>query len=150
MEYQQIKDRLAPCGLHCGKCFAFRDGDIANTSKQLKTMLGEFDIYAKRFVDLLNEPIFEKYPEFRKMLDYFSTGGCSGCRNENCKLFKDCKVRACSEQKRVDFCFQCKDFPCGNTGFDQHLNERSVKINKQMKQTGVENYYDQIKDLPRY
>jgi hypothetical protein len=46
MEYEQIKSRLAPCGLHCGKCFAFVYGDIRKNSKGLKESLGEFDIYA--------------------------------------------------------------------------------------------------------
>ncbi|MBN1117239.1 MAG: DUF3795 domain-containing protein [Bacteroidales bacterium] len=150
MEYDFIKTRLAPCGLHCGKCFAFKEGDIAENSQKLKEQLGNFSVYAERFVDMLNKPVFKKYTEFKEMLDYFASGECAGCRNEHCKLFKDCKVRACSEQKGVDFCYQCPDFPCGNTGFDKHLNERSVKINKQMKEIGVVNYYSKIKDEPRY
>lgn len=150
MNYELIKSRLAPCGLHCGKCFAFGKGDIVKNSRALRNDLGEFDIYAKRFVDLLNEPAFEKYPEFKQMLDYFTVAECSGCRNEKCKLFKNCKVRLCSEEKGVDFCFQCPDFPCSNTGFDEHLNERSVNINRRMKKIGVEKYYDEIKDKARY
>lgn len=31
-----IKGRIAPCGLHCGKCFAFADGDISYHSNELK------------------------------------------------------------------------------------------------------------------
>lgn len=119
-------------------------------AKRLRAALGEFDVYAERFVLLLDEPLFKKYPEFKKMLDYFSAGECSGCRKENCRLFKECKVRACSEKKRVDFCFQCQDFPCGNTGFDQHLDERSVRINRRMLREGIESYYNQIKNQPRY
>jgi hypothetical protein len=150
MDYEQIKNRLAPCGLHCGKCFAFIDGDIKDYSKKLLESLGSFDIYASRFVDLLDEPVFGKYPDFKVMLSYFSTVECQGCRKERCKIFKDCKVRDCHEQKQVDFCFQCSDFPCNNTGFDEHLNKRSVDINLKMKETGVEAYYLSIKDKPRY
>jgi len=72
MEYEQIKQRLAPCGLHCGKCFAFVDGDISKNSNQLKDSLGNFDVYAERFVDLIDEPIFRKYPDFKNLLQYFS------------------------------------------------------------------------------
>lgn len=150
MEYDLIRNRLAPCGLHCGKCFAFKDGDIVKNSIQLRKALGNFDVYAERFVELLQEPVFKKYAEFREMLEFFSGTTCSGCRKEKCKLFKNCKVRLCAEQKGVDFCFHCPDFPCGNTGFDEHLNERSVKINRQMARIGVESYYDSIKDQPRY
>jgi hypothetical protein len=150
MDYDLIKSRLAPCGLHCGKCFAFIDGDIKNYSNKLKESLGGFDIYAKRFVDLIDEPIFNKYPDFKELLNYFASVECAGCRKEKCKVFKDCKVRDCHEKREVDFCFQCSDFPCDNTGFDQHLHKRSVDINMRMKEIGVEKYYDEIKDKPRY
>jgi hypothetical protein len=150
MDYNKIKNRLAPCGLHCGKCFAFKNGDIVKNSRELKSNLGDFSIYAQRFVELLDKPVFEKYPDFKEMLDYFACAECSGCRNEVCKLFKNCKVRLCSEEKQVDFCFQCSDFPCDNTGFDKHLNKRSVDINQRMREIGVEKYYYEIKDKPRY
>jgi hypothetical protein len=150
MDYTFIKNRVSPCGLHCGKCYAFVGGDIKNVSIRLKELLGDFDIYAKRFVDLLGEPVFEKYPDFKAMLDYFASVECAGCRNEKCKIFKDCKVRECHEKKEVDFCFQCSEFPCTDTGFDQHLHKRSVEINLKMKEIGVENYYNEIKDKTRY
>ncbi len=150
MDYEQIKSKLAPCGLHCGKCFAFIDGDIKNYSAKLKGSLGDFDIYAKRFVDHLNEPVFNKYQDFKELLDYFSSVECAGCRKEKCKIFKDCKVRNCHEEREVDFCFQCSEFPCDNTGFDENLYKRSVDINLRMKKIGAEKYYNEIKDKPRY
>lgn len=150
MNYEQIKDRLAPCGLHCGKCFAFIDGDIKNLSNKLKIELGKFDVYAERFVDLLDEPVFKNYSVFNELLSHFSKVDCKGCRKENCKLFSNCKVRNCHQNKEVDFCFVCAEFPCGNTGFDENLEKRSVAINKKMKEIGVENYYNEIKDQPRY
>lgn len=150
MELNFIKERIAPCGINCGKCYAYTNGDIAINSRLLKNNLGEFSAYAQRFVNLLDKPIFKKYPDFEEMLDYFSEAECSGCRNEICKLFKNCKVRLCSEEKQVDFCFQCAKFPCGNTGFDEHLNKRHVAINQLMLEIGVEKYYDEIKNKPRY
>lgn len=150
MDYEFIKSRLSPCGLHCGKCFAFVDGDIALCSKELKESLGNFDVYAERFVTLLDEPAFSNYPDFKVLLEIFSRGKCRGCRKEKCILFKNCKVRDCSERKNVDFCFQCDDFPCNETGFDEHLHLRSVEINRRMKDIGVEVYYNEIKDKPRY
>jgi len=150
MDYEQIKQRLAPCGLHCGKCFAFSEGDITGYSNKLKESLGEFDVYANRFVELIGEPVFKKYPDFKEMLHYFSTSKCKGCRQEKCKLFKDCNVRDCHEEMKVDFCFQCTDFPCKSSGFDKHLYERWVNINLRMKEIGIEEYYNEIKDKPRY
>jgi len=150
MENEQIKNRLAPCGLHCAKCFAFSDGDIKKHSHELKESLGNFDIYAQRFVELLDEPVFKKYVYFKEVLTYLASVACKGCRKESCKIFKECKVRVCHVEKKVDFCFQCPEFPCTNTGFDQHLHNRSVDINRRMRAIGVEKYYDEIKDKPRY
>jgi hypothetical protein len=150
MEYEQIKTRLAPCGLHCGKCFAFIDGDIKKLSIGLNESLGKFDVYAQRFVELIDEPILGKYPEFKEVLSFFSSIECKGCREEKCKIFKECKVRDCHVAKKVDFCFQCPEFPCANTGFDQHLQNRFIDINMRMRAIGVEKYYDEIKDKPRY
>ena len=150
MDYEFIKSRLSPCGLHCGKCFAFADGEIAFLSKRLKDSLGNFDIYAERFVSLLNEPVFSKYSDFKAFLSHLSEPKCKGCRKEKCVLFRSCKVRECSEKRNVDFCFQCSDFPCNDSGLDEHLYKRSVGINQKMKEIGVEAYYDEIKDMLRY
>jgi hypothetical protein len=120
----EIKKRIAPCGLHCGKCFAFIDGDIKRSSVELQNAMGNFDDYAKRFVTLLDEPVFNKYDEFKELLDYFAKVECKGCRNESCKLFNACRVRECYAEKGVDFCFQCQNFPCNDTGFDEHLYRR--------------------------
>jgi len=150
MDYEFIKSRLAPCGLHCGKCFAFSEGDISHLSKDLRYSLGNFDVYAERFVNIMNEPLFLKYPAFKEMLEFFSKGKCKGCRKEKCAIFKNCKVKKCSENKAVDFCFECPDFPCENTGFDENLQKRWKEINIKMKEDGVESYYNEIKDKPRY
>lgn len=52
MDYEFIKSRLSPCGLHCGKCFAFSNVSIGK-SKLLKVNLGNFGVYAERFVTML-------------------------------------------------------------------------------------------------
>ena len=150
MDCEFIKSRLAPCGLHCGKCFAFNEGDICQLSADLRRSLGDFDVYAERFVVMLDEPLFAKYSDFKQILNLFSIGKCGGCRKEKCIVFKDCKVRECSENKMVDFCFECPDFPCSNTGFDEHLQKRWRNIGAKIKEVGVEVYYNEIKDKPRY
>lgn len=150
MDYEFIKNRLGPCGIHCGKCFAFVDGEIKHFSSKLKDTLGDFGVYANRFVTLIHEPVFNHYRHFNELLMYFASVECGGCRKERCKIYKDCKVRDCHEEKNVDFCFECPDFPCNHTGFDQHLQKRSIEINLRMKEIGVQEYYNEIKDKSRY
>ena len=124
-----IKKHIAPCGLHCGGCFAFNGGNIQRHS---------------------DEPVFENYQSFKMMLHYFSEAKCNGCREQACALFKSCHVRDCFREKGVDFCFQCTSFPCEQTGFDEHLQKRFISINEKIRKIGIENYYEEIKDVPRY
>lgn len=150
MNDDYIRIRFGPCGLLCEKCFAFADGPIRKTSVQLKDALGNFDVYAERFTALLDEPRFSKYAEFKIILNLFSEGSCRGCRPDGCKLFAGCSVKRCSAGKNVDYCFQCESFPCDNTGFDENLKQRWISIQNRMKETGIENYYNEIKDKSRY
>lgn len=150
MTNEQIKAALAPCGLSCEKCFAHVDGDIRRYSLKLKKKLGNFEIYAKRFETLLDNPIFKKYPDFQEILDYFASENCKGCRNEQCKLFKNCGVRGCYQEKQIDYCFQCEEFPCNKTNFDEHLYNRWVLLNEKIKKTSIEQFYEKTKNRPRY
>lgn len=150
MTTEQIKADIAPCGLNCAKCFAHMDGDIRKHSMQLKEKLGNFDIYAKRFETLIGDPVFERYPEFKEMLDYFAAGNCKGCRNEQCRLFTGCGVRKCHQEKQIDFCYECDEFPCEHTNFDKHLYDRWVQLNEKIRKIGTEEFWDKTKDLPRY
>lgn len=150
MTSPQILETLAPCGLNCQKCFAHVDGDIRKYSLKLKEKLGNFDIYAQRFETLLGNPVFKKYPDFKEMLDFLASENCRGCRHEQCKLFKNCGVRACHQEKDIDYCHQCDDFPCNKTGFDEHLHARWIKLNERIKAVGIDQYYEKTKDQHRY
>lgn len=147
MEYQDILSSLAPCGLDCSKCFASADGELKRLSAKLQEELGAFDGYAERFSAFL--PVFADYPSFKRLLTFFAQGDCSGCRKGTCR-YPDCGVAACYKEKGVDFCFQCDEFPCEKTNFDPDLKRRWRVMNKRMKKMGVETYYQETKDLPRY
>ncbi|MBN2427477.1 MAG: DUF3795 domain-containing protein [Deltaproteobacteria bacterium] len=150
MNDEKILNALAPCGLNCEKCYAHVDGEIRQYSRKLKNKLGNFAAYAEQFATLLDDPIFKKYPDFQAMLDYLAGENCKGCRKENCKLFKNCGVRSCHQGKDVDFCFQCNEFPCDKTNFDVNLQKRWVAINERIRQIGIEKYYAETRDKPRY
>jgi hypothetical protein len=150
MNSDQIKKALAPCGLSCEKCFAHMDGKIRRNSMKLSEALGNFGIYAKRFETLLDDPIFRNYPQFKAMLDYLAAENCRGCRNEQCKLFKECGVHSCHEEKRVDFCYQCEEFPCDRTHFDPPLRQAWVQINEKIRKIGIEQYDAEIRARSRY
>jgi hypothetical protein len=145
-----LKDKFGPCGILCEKCFAFEKGPIRFHAEMLKNNLGEFDNYAKRFVVLLNNPVFAKYPDFKELLNLLASNNCQGCRKQKCHLFKGCKVKDCHHYKNVDFCYQCSEFPCEETGFDDNLKQRWIKINNRIIEIGLEDYYAEVNDKSRY
>jgi hypothetical protein len=99
---------------------------------------------------MLDNPVFKKYPDFKIMLDFLASENCKGCRNENCRLYKRCGVRACHQEKKVDYCFMCDEFPCDNTRFDGQFYEIWVRLNKKIKEKGIESFYESTKDASRY
>lgn len=147
MEYVDILKRLAPCGLDCSKCIACARGEIKEHSRRLKSLLGEFSRYAERFSAFL--PVFRNYPQFDELLAYLCRGDCIGCREGTCK-YPNCGVAPCYDGKGVDFCFQCDEFPCDKTNFDPDLKRRWIQMNGRMKEIGVEAYWEETKDSPRY
>lgn len=125
-----IKKHIAPCGLHCGGCFAFNGGNIQKHSTELIKSLGNFDVYAQRFVTMLDEPVFENYQSFKMMLHYFSEAKCNGCREQACALFKSCHVRDCFREKGVDFVFNVPLSPAnkpGSTNICKNVSSPSTK-----------------------
>jgi len=84
------------------------------------------------------------------MLDYFASEHCKGCRNEQCRMFKTCGVRGCHQEKEMDFCYQCEEFPCDKTNFDENLYKSWVLINEKIKKTDIEQYYEKTRTRPRY
>ncbi len=98
MKYEEIVKILAPCGLNCGKCQAYTEGDIKKHATELKRLLGSFDKYAERFSRFL--PVFNNYPSFKELLDYFVHANCRGCRSGDGK-YPNCGVASCYKQKGV-------------------------------------------------
>jgi hypothetical protein len=150
MKDDHIKEAVAPCGLNCETCFAHVNGDIRRYSGKLKEALGNFEPYARRFETLLDASAFKAYPDFKAMLDYFASENCQGCRNEQCKMFKNCGVRPCHQARQVDYCHQCDDFPCDQTNFDPLMYSNWVRLNEKIKRVGLEEFYAVNRNRPRY
>lgn len=145
---EQIKRHIAPCGLNCSKCLAFDGGEIQRLSRGLAEYLGpNFQGYADRLSAM--NPALAKYGGFRELLDSFASGECSGCRGQEC-LFKACSVPACVREHKIDFCFECEEFPCRKHGMPETLAERWRKNNEIMREKGLEAFYEFVCNAPRY
>lgn len=147
MVTKDIIEILAPCGLNCKKCLAFYKGDIQFHSSRLKESLGSFDRYAERFSTFM--PVFKNYPQFKELLEFFTQGECRGCRSGKC-VKTGCLVPECTRTKGIDFCFQCNEFPCEKSGLDADLHKRWLSMNQRMQEIGIEQYFKESMELPRY
>ena len=116
-------------------------------SLELINLLGSYGRIAKLKEEII--PLFNSYPNFENVLNYFSTVSCSGCRGKNVQCFLNCIAKTCHKEKGVDFCFQCNDYPCQKqiTG---PLGERFKKLGDRMKEIGVVEFYKERVKLPRY
>jgi hypothetical protein len=77
---------IAPCGIYCGDCGAYRVKDDPSLGEALKKFKFNWD----------GVP-------------------CPGCRQAkgNCQFVEDtCETYACIDGRGHDFCFECSDFPC--------------------------------------
>lgn len=78
---------VAPCGIDCGTCELY----MCKDNPQLRAYL-----------------ISKGIPEAKLP--------CAGCRNINgdCPVIVGkCETYICVNEKKVDFCFDCGEFPCG-------------------------------------
>lgn len=149
MHYETLLKILGPCGLNCSKCIAFKSGQIQLHSKALSELLGKnFSTYAETTFKNM-EPAFGRYPAFKEILEFMAKGSCDGCRAGGC-LYKECKLPHCIRHHGVEFCFQCPEYPCDRHGLPNRLEAIWRRNNNLMEETGVEAYFLEIKDKPRY
>ena len=72
------------CGLYCGACGIL----IANEKDNLKELAHKCNCTEEEL-------------------------HCSGCKTEiNSKYCRKCTIKSCAIQKRVEFCFECEEYPC--------------------------------------
>jgi hypothetical protein len=112
---------VAYCGLNCAKC----------------------DIYeAAHGNTKLMEEIVNWFKEERKETVKPEQIKCERCRGPlDVHWSSDCKIMLCAKSKRVQYCFQCSEFPCSilkafaSDGISHH--KKTVENLHRMKQVGM-------------
>jgi len=110
MQYNDILKHLAPCGLDCARCAGYENGEIKQLSLRLIKLLSGYGRLAK--IRANTDPTFAGYPQFKEILFLLSQGSCDGCRSDNSRCPMTCEAKTCHKEKKVDFCFQCDEYPC--------------------------------------
>jgi hypothetical protein len=142
-----VLQAIAPCGLVCHTCAAAKGGIIHQHSQPLLHYLEGFDVFADKLSAF--DPRLKKYAEFREVLELLGEGHCSGCRDGQAKL-PGCGIAPCVQDKGVDFCYECSDFPCAKADFEPLLKDKWLKANERMNEIGPEAYLEETKSKSHY
>lgn len=71
---------------------------------------------------------------------------CHGCRSDKLGIYCNiyCKMRKCAEEKGIDFCSECKDYPCSELKDFQSQMPHRIDLWKsleEIKNNGFEKWY---------
>lgn len=147
MERNEILRLIAPCGLLCYTCDAMKNGVINEAAKRLLSVLESYDAFLESTPGA--RPIAGKYNDFKEVLTYLANVQCNGCREDQC-LNTNCKVAECTKNRKIDFCYECQEFPCAKTGFFGALKEKWIRKNNKIKAAGIEQFFEEEKNIPHY
>ena len=130
------KKLTSPCGIDCFNCELFEDNVTKEMQQRIGTMMG-----------IPPEKVT-----------------CGSCRITGCLLIQgDCKHKSCVDNKGIEFCFECSEFPCNklhpaldradrlphnmkmfnlcrikNVGLEKWAKEESLEIRKRYKEGIIE------------
>jgi hypothetical protein len=145
--YQYVLERLAPCGIDCERCIRYADGRVRRSAAELAVALEGFERMAPKVADRV--PALAEYERFREILGLFAGADCLGCRAGGSQL-SFCAARTCFGEQKIDFCFQCDLYPCDRNQYPENLVQRWRAYNDRMREVGVEQYYQESLEKPRY
>lgn len=121
-----IKKLTSPCGIDCFNCHVFEDNITDETREQLS--------------NALKKPVEEL--------------GCKGCRQQNgCRLqWDECQTLHCIKEKKVEFCFECPEYPCNKLipcSDQAEIYPHNYKMFNLCKisKIGLEKWAEQSKDI---
>lgn len=147
LTYEEIVERLAPCGIDCQRCVACAHGRVKSLATELRAALQGFERMAPGMSE--HAPALAGYDRFAEVLDSFAQAPCPGCRSGGAPL-PFCTAPACIKERGVDYCFQCSDYPCEHNAYPEELARRWRLQNDRMREVGVESYYRESLQKPRY
>ncbi len=149
-----LKD-VAPCSLFCSTCTGCQYGEISYHANELLRLLeGHAEFLDKNLKEEYRHKL-EEYKLFSMKLKKYANPKCGGCRNGQataCSI-EGCIILECTKQHGVDFCGECFEFPCdkvNTTIYKETTINKCLVGNQQIKDNGINKYYEDNKDIPHY
>lgn len=145
-EVLEKKHQYVSC---CGKYYcALCDYHKGTITEAAKNLLKFVDQYGSLRLIANAEKAFN-FDEFARGLRWLSSQQkpCRGCRfGGGWSWWRDCPVRDCCLERGIDFCYQCKEFPCRKLKEDPLLERKKavIKANRQIRAIGIEEWMQQL------
>lgn len=150
MDRTLLLKRVAPCSLLCDTCSGYQEGIIPE-------LAGRLGNYFQGFPDFLSQfdaAGAEEFRRFQERLNGFAHPDCGGCRdNPDCRCsIEGCIVLDCTHQHQVDYCGECREFPCTELEsiFSPTVYRRWKAGSARIAAVGVEQFYEEMKDTSHY
>lgn len=152
---QEILKSIAPCSMFCTTCTGCRYGKISYHAKELLKLLEGHEAFLDQNLKKQYRYKLEEYKLFSKKLKKYANPKCDGCRNNKSSscCINGCIIPECTKEHQVDFCAECKDFPCDKINENIYKKETIEKWrsgNTEIREKGINKYYDEKKEQPHY
>lgn len=151
----EILDSVAPCSMFCTTCTGCKYGKISYHAKELIDLLEGHEEFLDNNLKKEYRHKLDEFKIFSKKLKKYAFPKCAGCRNggaNGCSI-KGCIILECIKEHHVDFCGECVEFPCNRineTIYKKTIIEKWLDGNHQIKEHGIEKYYEDNKNKPHY
>jgi hypothetical protein len=131
------RNEVGYCGCYCRTCHWYSDAMRKPSAQLLEVVKANFEVTG--WINAKGDSSAETV----KGLEILSKSACAF----NCKGgsgWTGCPVRDCCVAKKVEFCFECSDFPCTTwdekSKYSNVFNSSKKKRLQEMKEIGVEEW----------
>jgi hypothetical protein len=145
---KEMIERIAPCGIDCGRCAFFSAGPVKRASRELSENLRGFEHLAQAMSEAV--PALGKYADFAAVLEFLTQGRCDGCRAGGQAGFPGCRAKTCVQEQDAAFCHECARFPCEDNRYPPSLKQRWLENNLRIREKGLEAFFQEQLEKPRY
>ena len=137
---------ISYCGNYlCSRC-AYHRGLFVKPAKRLLELTKRYK--SLRLIAGLEQSF--DFDEFLKGVEWLGSQDqpCKGCRQGGgWSWWPDCPIRICCEERHVEFCYQCQEFPCLllTTGPLKERLQRFIDANRQIQRRGLKFWTQELK-----
>lgn len=120
------KELVPPCGLYCGVC-SIHKATIENDASLKEKLAKVYGVPAGQV-------------------------NCNGCLSANAFVYcRLCPIKSCTQEKHLDGCHQCADFPCGtiNSFPFAEAKENILRSIPRWRELGTEEWIKEEEDRCR-